>query len=61
MLRHDDNKAGSRRFPLKNMMSYASVAAVFLFVLFGWMFQVRIPDSRIPGYPSISDNGQDRL
>jgi uncharacterized membrane protein YkoI len=48
MLRHDDiTRQETRRFPLKNMMSYASVAAVFLFVLFGWMFQVRIPDSRI--------------
>ena len=48
MLRHDDiTRQETRKFSMKNMMSYASVAAVFLFVLFGWMLQVTIPDSRI--------------
>lgn len=48
LLRHDDiTRQDTRTFPLKKMMSYASVAAVFLFVLFGWMFQARMPDSHI--------------
>lgn len=48
LLRHDDiTRQETRIFPLNKMMSYASVAAVFLFVLFGWMLQVRIPDSHI--------------
>jgi len=48
MLRHDDiTRQDTNKIPLRKLMSYASIAAVFIFVLFGWQFMTRMPDSYV--------------
>ena len=48
MLRHDDiTWQDTSRFSFRKLMPYASIAAGFLLVFFGWQYQVRMPDSHI--------------
>lgn len=48
MLRHDYiTRQETRRFSIKKLTSYASIAAVFIFMILGWQFQTRMPDSRV--------------
>ncbi len=66
MLRHDEiTRQDTGMSIARKFLPYASVAAAFLFVLFGWQYQTRMPDSRIyfDVNPSIQfvTNRQDRV
>lgn len=48
MLKHDQiTRQQRKRDPFKKFMPYASIAAAFLLVFFGWNYQTRMPDSNI--------------
>jgi hypothetical protein len=48
MLRHDEiTRQDTRKSSLSKMMSYASIAAVFILLLFGLQYQTRLPDSYV--------------
>jgi hypothetical protein len=48
VLRHDEiTRQDTRKFSLSKMMSYASIAAVFILLLFGLQYQTRLPDSYV--------------
>ncbi len=48
MLRHDHiTRQDTKEFSFKKLMSYASVAAVFIFMFFGWYYQTGMPDSHV--------------
>ena len=48
MLKHDQiTRQQRKRDPFKKFMPYASIAAAFLLVFFGWNYQTRMPDSHI--------------
>ena len=48
MLKHDQiTRQETKSNPFKKFMPYASIAAAFLLVFFGWNYQTRMPDSHI--------------
>lgn len=48
MLRHDDiTRQDTNKLSFKKLMSYASIAAVFLFMLFGWQYMTQMPYSHV--------------